>query len=146
MYFFVSSRLDGPIIGGGRWGRLITGISRYTAISDYNKTIPSTLLTPLSTNPLTDGWYKDCSAAAGMEKRQIPDKQVTASSFIKGHLPSQGRLNNQFKQVNGSALWGSWCADTEDISQYIQVLPFKYEFFFIFVNTDLSQDHSDANR
>ncbi|XP_078352964.1 lactadherin-like [Oculina patagonica] len=68
-----------------------------------------------------DGWYKDCSAAAGLESRQIPDKQVTASSFFKGHHPSQGRLNNQVKQVNDSALWGSWCADTEDISQYIQV-------------------------
>ena len=75
----------------------------------------------VSTNPSTDGLYEDCSAAAGMERRQIPDKQVTASSFITGHQPSQGRLNNEVKQVNGSTLWGSWCADTEDTSQYIQV-------------------------
>lgn len=69
----------------------------------------------------TDGLYEDCNTAAGMERRQITDKQVTASSFITGHQPSQGRLNNDVKQVNGSTLWGSWCADTEDISQYIQV-------------------------
>ncbi|KAJ7358755.1 hypothetical protein OS493_021531 [Desmophyllum pertusum] len=68
-----------------------------------------------------DGRYKDCSVAAGLERRQIPDEQVTASSFIKGHLPSQGRLNNVFKQVNGSALWGSWCANTENKAQYLQV-------------------------
>lgn len=68
-----------------------------------------------------DGRYKDCRAAAGLEKRQIPDEQVSASSFIKGHHPSQGRLNNEVKQVNGSTLWGSWCAKTDDVFQYIQV-------------------------
>lgn len=68
-----------------------------------------------------EGGYKDCSAAAGMERGQISDKQVTASSFIQGHHPHQGRLNNVFKQVNGSALWGSWCAQNVDTTQYIQV-------------------------
>ena len=66
-----------------------------------------------------------------METGQIPDEQVTASSFIKGHHPSQGRLNNVFKQVNGSAFWGSWCAETEDMSQYIQVIFFEYSATFI---------------
>ena len=76
----------------------------------------------LSTDPSTDGQYEDCSAAAGLERRQILDEQISASSFIKGHHPSQGRLNNQVKQVNDSTLWGSWCAKTEDMFQYIQVL------------------------
>ena len=93
-----------------------------TSTSDCNKIIPSTNLILLSTNPSTDGQHKDCSAAAGLERRQIPDEQVSASSFINGHHPSQGRLNNEVKQVNGSTLWGSWCAKTEDIFQYIQVL------------------------
>ena len=59
-----------------------------------------------------------------MERGQISDKQVTASSFIQGHHPHQGRLNNVFKQVNGSALWGSWCAQNVDTTQYIQVTKF----------------------
>jgi len=75
----------------------------------------------LSTNHSTDGRYKDCSDSAGLETGQIPDEQVSASSFIKGHHPSQGRLNNKVKQVNGYTLWGSWCANTEDMFQYIQV-------------------------
>lgn len=90
-------------------------------VSDFNKSTQSTKLILLFTNPSTDGRYKDCRAAAGLEKRQIPDEQVSASSFIKGHHPSQGRLNNEVKQVNGSTLWGSWCAKTEDVFQYIQV-------------------------
>lgn len=68
-----------------------------------------------------DGSYNDCAAAAGMENRQIADGQVTASSYNSGHKPSQGRLNNLFKQVNGSTFWDSWCASSEDTSQYLQV-------------------------
>lgn len=68
-----------------------------------------------------EGEYKDCRTAAGMERGQILDEQVAASSYIQGHHPYQGRLNNAFKQVNGSAFWGSWCAQNEDASQYIQV-------------------------
>lgn len=68
-----------------------------------------------------DGSYKDCTKAAGLENRQISDSQLTASSFSTEHLPSQGRLNNILKQLNGSALWDSWCAGAEDSSQYLQV-------------------------
>lgn len=68
-----------------------------------------------------DGSYEDCSTAAGLENRQITDNHVTASSFTSGHHPPQGRLNNVFKQVNDTAVWGSWCAGAEDMSQYIQV-------------------------
>lgn len=74
-----------------------------------------------SLNHFTDGSYEDCSTAAGLENRQITDNHVTASSFTSGHHPPQGRLNNVFKQVNDTAVWGSWCAGAEDMSQYIQV-------------------------
>ncbi|CAH3028552.1 unnamed protein product, partial [Porites evermanni] len=68
-----------------------------------------------------DGRFEDCSTEAGMENRQITDRQVTASSFASGHHPSRGRLNNEIQHVNGTVLLGSWCAATQDTSQYIQV-------------------------
>jgi len=74
-----------------------------------------------------DGTHKDCKKAAGLENRQIIDSQLSASSFSMGQNPSRGRLNNDVKQINGSTLWDSWCAGTEDKSQYLQVL-FKIDF------------------
>ena len=59
--------------------------------------------------------------AAGMENREITNEQITASSFMHQHHPSQGRLHNVLQRVNGSAVWGSWCTNTVDTSQYIQV-------------------------
>lgn len=68
-----------------------------------------------------DGTHKDCKKAAGLENRQITDSQLSASSFSMGQHPSRGRLNNDVKQISGSTLWDSWCAGTEDRSQYLQV-------------------------
>ena len=92
---------------------------QYTEITIAWQISPKVVI--FSTWHLTDGRFEDCNIAAGMENRQITDRQVTASSFASGHHPSRGRLNNEIEHVNGTVLLGSWCAATQDTSQYIQV-------------------------
>ena len=63
-------------------------------------------------------FYKGCSYPLGMENRDLPDAQITASSeYDATHGPSNGRLN--FKAGGGKT--GAWSAKTNDVHQWLQV-------------------------
>ena len=63
-------------------------------------------------------FYTGCSYPLGMENRDLPDDQITASSeYDATHGPSNGRLN--FKAGGGKT--GAWSAKTNDVHQWLQV-------------------------
>ena len=63
-------------------------------------------------------FYTGCSYPLGMENRDLPDAQITASSeYDATHGPSNGRLN--FKAGRGKT--GAWSAKTNDVHQWLQV-------------------------
>ena len=63
-------------------------------------------------------FYTGCSYPLGMENRDLPDAQITASSeYDATHGPSNGRLN--FKAGGGKT--GAWSAKTNDVHQWLQV-------------------------
>ena len=58
----------------------------------------------------------ECYAALGMENGTIPDKEISASTELGGHLAVQGRLH--FKSANVA---GSWSAAKNDDNQWLQI-------------------------
>lgn len=59
-----------------------------------------------------------CSYPLGMENKQIPDAQITASSeYNSAHGASNGRLNFQ----SGGGKTGAWSARTSDVNQWLKV-------------------------
>ena len=64
----------------------------------------------------------ECSAALGMESRDIKDSQITASSEIRDHEAIQGRLNFQ----NVGLKRGGWTTDVHNANQWIQVALQRY--------------------
>ena len=63
-------------------------------------------------------FYTGCSYPLGMENRDLPDAQITASSeYDATHGPSNGRLN--FKAGGGKT--GAWSTKTNDVHQWLQV-------------------------
>ena len=60
-------------------------------------------------------FYVDCDSALGMESNFIPDKVITASSFLSSNPANYARLNT------GKSNNNSWCASEVDKSQYLEV-------------------------
>ena len=59
-----------------------------------------------------------CSEPLGLENKNIPDAQITASTeYNAGHGASNGRLN--FKAGRGKT--GAWSALTNNVYQWLQV-------------------------
>lgn len=65
--------------------------------------------------------YEDCNAPVGVEDGRIKDHQITASSYVNNQVASRSRLHSVFSRVNGTPVWGGWCTDKLDKSQYLQV-------------------------
>ena len=62
--------------------------------------------------------FSACSQPLGMESREIPDAQITASSqYDANHGPSNARLNFQA----GGGKTGAWSAKTNCVNQWLQV-------------------------
>jgi len=53
----------------------------------------------------------DCLKPLGMENNDIPDSNITASSYVKDKKPMNGRL----------AGYSSWCAGIVNQKQYLQI-------------------------
>ena len=95
--------------------------------------VPFSITALASTIPLFS--HSASPTDLGIESNEIPDNQITASSFVDHkHLSSFGRLNYPFKAH-------AWCADHKDANQWL-----KFDLGYTMLVTGVvTQSKGDGN-